>query len=104
MSERFDPSRAPERTFCRFLPVIDGTFEDSGLREVMSHDLGVCLGNFGKTVFERIAYAPVQFLAGAAQQDAIGGILDKSVFEHEGDAGRRAGAENEASLHQLIEC
>src|SRR5277367_1808016 len=103
MSGRFSVGGAPKSEFAGFAPISDGVVEETCLREMMRQDLGLHGDYFWEVLLQRLSDPRMEFLPLAAQQHAVGSLLDEGVLEHERRAWRRAAAEQKAGPSQLGE-
>ena len=69
----------------------------------MGEQLRSRLDRLGEAVFQGFADLPVKFVALAAQQAAVGGLLDQGVLELVDDIGRCAAAIDQLGLDQLVQ-
>ena len=85
---RFRHRRAGGGSPTGFAPAGDGFFDEPGLGVMLGEEFGLAVHQLGGMGFERFGDPGMELLSRAAQQSAVGGILDQRVLEQV--FGRRA--------------
>src|SRR5262249_8785207 len=80
-----------------------GLVRQSGLRVVVSQDLGLVFSKFAEPLLYNRGDTYMQLLALAAQERAISGILDEGVFKDERGVRRGAAAQDQTGVPKLIQ-
>ena len=84
-------------------PLIHGALGVAGGGQMMRQEFRLALDEIGEISFQHRRGAGVQFLAPAAQQGAVGGVLHQRVLEQIGGVRRRPAAEQQPGLGQPVE-
>src|SRR5499433_1702105 len=84
-------------------PVIDGGFNEAGLREVVCHDFRLARHDVGKALLEYARNLAVQLLPAALEQALISRVPHERVLEAVNGIWRLATAEHELGLLELGE-
>src|SRR5262249_58917611 len=95
--------RALVRTLPGFSQVIDGEFGESRLRQMMRHELRLCLCQLGELALERIGDTAMQFLAPPPQQARVRCILQQGVLEDIRGIRWLAAAKDQSSARELLQ-
>ena len=85
------------------MPIGDRLVGDGGFAVMMREDLRPRLREVRKPLFQRLGDPPMQGLARAAQQCAVGDVLDQRVLEQIFGRRRQAALEDEASLDEAAQ-
>ncbi len=103
MCDRLVVGRSVQRPVTRLDPPFDGSFVDSGLREMMGDDLGLELGHRREPIAQGLGNAPVQDLPAALEQVLVGRVLHQRVLETVDGVRRIAAAKHKLRVLKLGE-
>src|SRR5262245_46375265 len=103
MPDSLGIGRAFVRTLPCLLEAIDGEVSQSRLRQMMRHQLRLCLGCVGELLSAGIGDTAMQLLASPPQQARIGRVLQQGVFEYVRGIRRLAMAKDQPRARELLE-
>ena len=104
MRGRFLISRPTRGAVAGAHAVIAGARERSGLREMISENLGLVRHQFGEAPFKRMCNALMPFAPPAQEQALIGGIPHQRVLEAETSLQAAPFRKDDARRDELVEC